>query len=165
MHQLPFPKSDFQASKPLELIHSDVWGLAPVISVNDFQYYVIFVDEYLKFTWLYLLKFKLDVFDVFKHFKATVENQLGTKIKILRTNRGGEFTSNAFKNFCLSHGLIHQFTFLHTPQQNGVAERKHRHLVECTLTMLSHFKLTTSYWSYAISTVIHIVNRLPTPNL
>ena len=165
MHQLPFPKSDFQASKPLKLIHFDVWGLAPVTSVNDFQYYVIFVDEYLKFTWLYLLKFKLDVFDVFKHFKATAENQLGTKIKILKTNRCGEFTSNAFKNFCLSHGLIHQFTFPHTPQQNGVAERKHIHSVECTLTMLSHFKLPTSYWSYAISIVIHIVNWLPTPNL
>ena len=100
----------------------------------------------------------------FKHFKATVENQCDTKIKILRTDRGGEFTSNAFKNFYLSHGLIHQFTCLHTPQQNGVAERKHRHLVECTLTMLSHSNLPTSYWSYAISTAIHIVNRLPTPN-
>ena len=65
MHQLPFPKSDFQASKPLELIHSNVWGPATITSVNDFQYYVIFVYEYSKFTWLYLLKFKLDVFDIF----------------------------------------------------------------------------------------------------
>lgn len=165
MHQLPFSKSDFQASNPLELIHSDTWGLVPITSVNDFQYYVTFIDEYLKFTWLYLLKFKLDVFDVFKHFKATIENQLDIKIKILRTNRGGDFRSNAFKNFCLSHGLIHKFTCIHTPQENGVAERKHRHLVECTLTMLSYFKLPTSYWSYAISTAVHIVNRLPTPNL
>ena len=59
MYQLPFPKSDFEASKPLKLIHSDVWGLAPVTSVNDFQYYVIFVDEYSKFTWLYWFKFRL----------------------------------------------------------------------------------------------------------
>lgn len=131
MHQLPFSKSNFQAYNPLELIHFDAWGLVHVTSVNDFQYYVTFIDEYLKFTWLYLLKFKLDVFDVFKHFKDTVENQLDIKIKILRTNRGGEFTSNAFKNFCLSHGLIHKFTCPHTPQENGVAERKHRHLVEC----------------------------------
>ena len=110
-----------------------------------------------------LVKVQIDVFDVFKHFKATVENQLDTKIKILGTDKGGEFTSKAFKNFCLSYGLIHQFTC--PPQQNGVAERKHWHLVECTLTMLSHSKLTTSYWSYAISTVVYIVIRLPTPNL
>ena len=104
-----------------------------------------------------MLKFKLDVFDVFKHFKANVENQLDTKIKFLRTDRGGEFTSNAFKHFFLSHGLIHHFTCPHTPQQT--------HLVGRTLTMLSHSQLPTPYWSYAISTTVHIVNRLPTPNL
>ena len=63
------------------------------------------------------------MFEVLKYFKAIVENQLDSKIKILRNNRGGEFTSNVFKRFCSS---------------NGVAERKHRHLVECALTMLSH---------------------------
>ena len=74
MHQLSFDKSGFKASKPLELIHSDVWGPAPTTSINDFQYYVLFVDAYSKFTWLFLLKFKSDVFEVFKYFKATVEN-------------------------------------------------------------------------------------------
>ena len=123
MHQLPFDKSDFKASKPLELIHSDVWGPAPTTSINYFQYYVLFVDDYSKFTWFFLLKFKSDVFEVLKYFKATVENQLDSKIKILRTNRGVEFTSNVFKRSCSS---------------NGIAERKHRHLVECALTMLSH---------------------------
>ena len=106
-----------------------------------FVYYVLFVDVYSKFTWLYLLKHKSDVLDVFKYFKATVENQLNSKIKILRTNNGGEFTFNAFKLFCSSHGIIHQFSCPHTPQQNGVAERKHRHVVEYGLTMLSHSKL------------------------
>ena len=74
MHQFSFPISKFHASKPLELVHSDVWGPAPVTSSNDFQYYVLFVDEYSKFTWLYLLKHKFDVLDIFKFFKATVEN-------------------------------------------------------------------------------------------
>ena len=83
----------------------------------------------------------------------------------MRTNRGGEFTSNVFKRFCFSNGIIQHLTCSHTPQQNGVAERKHRHLVECALTMLSHSQLPPSYWSYAISTVVHIINRLPTPTL
>ena len=138
MHQFSFPISDFQASKPLELVHSDIWGPAPVTSTNDFQYYILFVDEYSKFTWLYLLKHNFDVLDIFKFFKATVENQLDSKIKVLRTNNGGEFTSNSFKHFCSTHGLIHQFSCPHTRKQNGVAERKHRHIVKCALTMLSH---------------------------
>ena len=70
------------------------------------------------------------MFEVLKYFKAIVENQLDSKIKILRTNRGGEFTSNVFKRFCSS---------------NGAVERKHRHLVECALTMLSHSQLPPSY--------------------
>ena len=106
-----------------------------------FVYYVLFVDVYSKFTWLYLLKHNSDVLDVFRYFKATVENQLNSKIKVLRTDNGGEFTFNAFKLFCSSHGIIHQFSCPHTPQQNGVAERKHRQVVEYALTMLSHSKL------------------------
>ena len=144
MHQFSFPISNFQALKPLELMHSDVWGPAPVTSLNDFQYYILFVDEYSKFTWLYLLKHKFDLLDIFKFFKAIVENQLDFKIKVLRTDNGGEFTSNAFKNFCSTHGLTHQFSCPHTPQQNGVVERKHRHIVECALTMLSHSQLPPS---------------------
>ena len=77
--------------------------------INVFIYYVTFVDDYSKFTWLYLFKFKSDVFEVFKHFKATVENQLDTRIKVLRTDIGGEFSSNSFKHFWLSNGLVHWF--------------------------------------------------------
>ena len=74
----------------------------------------------------------------FLSFKATVKNQLDSKINILRSDRGGEFTFNAFKQFCSSHGIVHQLSYAHTPQQNGVVKRKHRHLVECALTLLSH---------------------------
>ena len=96
MHQLPFNKSDFVASKPFELVHSDVWGPAPITSINDFRYYLVFVDDYSKFSCLYLLKHKSDVFNVFKYLKALVENQLHTILKILRTDEGGEFTSTVF---------------------------------------------------------------------
>ena len=100
MHQLSFDKSDFHSTKPLELIHNDVWGPAPVSFVNDFRYYLVLIDDFTKFTWVYLLKYKSDVFDIFKYFKATIENQLDSKIKILKTDGGGEFTSKAFNLFC-----------------------------------------------------------------
>ena len=90
MHQFSFPISNFHASKPLELVHFDVWGPAPVKSSNDFQYYVLFVDAYSKFTWLYHLKYKLDVLDVFKFFKASIKNQLDSRIKTLRTDNSPE---------------------------------------------------------------------------
>ena len=78
MHKLTFYKSFFLASKPLELVHSDVWGLAPIISTNDFRYYLVFIDEFSKFTWVYLLKNKSNALDVFKYFKAYIETQLHT---------------------------------------------------------------------------------------
>ena len=76
MHQLPFVKSNFQSNEPLELIHSYVCGPVPIVSINDFRYYLVFVDDFTKFTWVYLLKLKSDVFNIFKYFKATIENQL-----------------------------------------------------------------------------------------
>ena len=105
------------------------------------------------------------MFDVFKYFKAYVENHLHTSLKVLRTNGGGEFTSTTFHQFCSNHGIIQQTSCPHTPQQNGIAERKHRHIVECSLTMFSHSSLPLPYWSYAVFTATHIINRLPTPLL
>uniref|UniRef100_A0A2N9GBG4 Integrase catalytic domain-containing protein n=1 Tax=Fagus sylvatica TaxID=28930 RepID=A0A2N9GBG4_FAGSY len=98
-------------------------------------------------------------------FKASVENQLSQKIKILRTDCGGEYTSNEFNTHCASHGIIHHFSCPHTPQQNGLVERKHRHVIESALTLLSNAGLSITYWSYAVSTAVHLINRLPTPTL
>ena len=103
--------------------------------------------------------------NIFKIFQATVENQLNLKIKTFRSDGGGEFSSKAFAEFCSSQAIIQQFSCPHTLQQNGVAKRKHRHIIECSLTMLSLSKLPLSYWSYAVATATHIINRLPTPNL
>jgi transposase InsO family protein len=165
MHKLPFAQSQFQSTQPLELVHSDVWGPAPINSSNGYRYYLLFVDDFSRFSWLFLLKHKSEVLTTFKHFKATVENQLSTQIKYLRTDCGGEYSSNAFTDFCSSHGITHQFSCPHTPQQNGIVERKHRHIVESALTILSHASLPITYWTYAVSTAVHLINRLPTPKL
>ena len=90
MHRSSFPKHISSTTFPLELIHSDVGGPAP-ISMLDHRFYMIFVDGFTSFTWLFLLKQKSDVFGVFVHFKSLVENQFNTKIKTLRIDGGGEF--------------------------------------------------------------------------
>ena len=107
MHKYPLNKSPIVSNYVLDLVHSDVWGPAPLSSVLGFAYYVIFVDDYSRFTWLFLLKHKHEVLSVFKHFKSLVENQFSTKIKVLRTDNGFEYTNTAFHAFCSSNGILH----------------------------------------------------------
>ncbi|KAB2628692.1 hypothetical protein D8674_033487 [Pyrus ussuriensis x Pyrus communis] len=109
-HKLPFSSSTSRASASLELIHCDVWGPAPVVSVSGFKYYVLFVDEFTKYTWLFPLKAKSEVYSVFVSFKAYVENLVGNRIKIFRSDSGGEFTGSVFNSFLATHdGTIDQY--------------------------------------------------------
>jgi hypothetical protein len=119
------------------------------------------VDDFSRFTWFFPLKHKSQVLASFQHFKNTMENHLDTSIKTLRTDCGGEYTNNEFRNFCSNSSIIHQFTCPHTSQQNGVAECKHRHIVDMALTLISQSSLPFQYWSYAFSTAIFLINRLP----
>ena len=146
-------------------MHSDVWGPAPITSINSTRFYVSFIDDFSKFTWFFPLKHKSQVLPTFIHFKTTIENLLNHKLKVLRTDCGGEYTDSSFQKYCSEQGIFHQFSCPHTPQQNGVAERKHRHIVETALSLISQSSLPLSYWPYAFSTAIFLINRLPTPNL
>uniref|UniRef100_A0A2N9H8A2 Integrase catalytic domain-containing protein n=1 Tax=Fagus sylvatica TaxID=28930 RepID=A0A2N9H8A2_FAGSY len=98
-------------------------------------------------------------------FIALVKTQFQHSVQLFRTDCGGEFISTEFNKFCADNGIIHQLSCPHTPQQNGVAERKHRHLIQCALALLSQSNLPISYWSYAVSTAAHLINKLPTPLL
>ena len=130
MHKSSFPKHVSSTIFPLELVHSDVWGPTPIVSVLEHRFYLIFADDFTRFAWLFLLKQKSNVFSVFVHFKSLVENQFNTKIKTLRSDGGAEFVNHKFKAFCLDNGISHQLSCPYTLQQNGVAKRKHRYIVE-----------------------------------
>lgn len=117
MHKLPFLKSQFIANSPFELIHSDIWGPTPVNSVNGFKYYVLFIDHYTRFTWIYFLENKPDVFAKFVQFKCMIKTQLTTKIKTFRSDGGGEFLSNAFKSYLSHNGIMHQVSHPYTPKK------------------------------------------------
>ena len=91
-----------------------------------------------------------------------VENQTGKSIKIVWSDQGGEYMLGKFMNFCKQHGIIRQFIVPHTPQQNGVVERKNRTLVECARSMLEGKGLSNGFWAEAINTAVYLKNRSPT---
>ncbi|KAG7599793.1 Retrotransposon Copia-like N-terminal [Arabidopsis suecica] len=160
--KLPFSRSEFQASKPLERIHCDVWGPAPVTSVQGFRFYIVFIDNYSRFCWFYPLKLKSDVFSIFKSFQSLVENQFNQKIKIFQSDGGGEFVNKHMQSHFELCGIQHFISCPHTPQQNGLAERKHRHILELGMSMLYHSHLPQSLWVDALFTANFLSNLLPT---
>ena len=164
-HRTPFPKSNFVKRKPFELIHTDVCGKMNPVSNGHAQYFITFIDEYSKYCWIYMLNSKDQVFEKFKEWKVEVENQFDAKIKILRSDNGGEYCSNLFENYLKSSGIIHQKTVPKTPEQNSVAERKNRTLVEATRCMISDSNLPKSFWAEAISTANYVINRSPSQAL
>ena len=112
--------------------------------------------------WVYILKSKNQVFEKFVEWKALVETSSGQKLKSLRTDNGGEYTSAEFTMYLKKEGVHHEFTVPKTPQQNGVAERMNRTLVEAVRSMLSDAKLSKKFWAEALSTAVYLRNRSPT---
>jgi hypothetical protein len=117
-------KSNWRASEKLELVHADLCGPITPISHSGKRYLLVFVDDYSRKTWIYFLVEKGETFEIFKCFKNLVEKEAQKHICCLRTDQGGEFTSNEFNQFCLENGIKRQLTAAFTPQQNGVAERR-----------------------------------------
>jgi transposase InsO family protein len=152
----------FSTRKPnvLDLVHSDVCGPLKVRSHGGALYFVTFIDDHSRKLWVYALKTKDQVLDVFKHFQAKVERETGKKLKCVRSDNSGEYLG-PFDEYCRSQGIKHQKTVKKTPQQNGVAERMNRTLVERMRCMLSHAKLPRSFWGEAMMTAVDLINLSP----
>ncbi|CAB77909.1 putative polyprotein [Arabidopsis thaliana] len=144
-----------------DLVHSDVWT-SPCMSRDNKKYFVTFIDEKSKYTWITLLPSKDCVMDAFINFQNYVTNYFNAKIKVLRSDNGGEYTSHKFKEYLAKHGIIHQTSCPYTPQQNGVAERKNRHLMEVERSMMFHTNVTKKFWGDAVMTACYLINRTPT---
>jgi hypothetical protein len=162
--KLPFCDSSRVTSAPLELIHSDVWT-SPVLSTNGYKFYIIFVDDFSCYTWLVPLKHKFDALEQFVKFKCLTENLFSQKIKQFQTDGGGEYTSSTFSKFLADHGIFHRITCPHTSQQNGIAEMKHRHIIETGLSLLAQSHLPPKFWVNAFHTTVYLINRMPTNTL
>ena len=123
-------KAEFRAKKPLELVHTDICGPITPMSLGEKKYFITFIDDYTRRTWVYFLKEKSEAFEVFKRFKILVEKMTGFYIKALRSDRGGEYMSTVFMSYCKEQGVKRFLTAPYSPQQNGVAERKNRTILD-----------------------------------
>jgi hypothetical protein len=152
----PFPRNNNRSKEILDLIHSEVCCLMPVKSLGGSLYYVIFIDDYSRKTWLYLLKTKDEVFRKFQEFKAKIENLTNKKIKTPRTDNGEEYRSKEFVSFCKSAGIKRELMIPHNPQQNGVAERKNRSIEETVKALLNDQGLSMFLWGEAAMIEIYV---------
>uniref|UniRef100_A0A2N9HS85 Integrase catalytic domain-containing protein n=1 Tax=Fagus sylvatica TaxID=28930 RepID=A0A2N9HS85_FAGSY len=144
-----------------DLVYFDVCGPIEVESLGDNRYFVTFIDDASRKVWVYVLKTKDQVFQLFKKFHAMVEREKGKSLKCLRTDNGGEYTSNEFENYCSEYGIRHEKTVLDTPQHHSVVERINRTIVEKVRCMLRMAKLAKSFLAEAVQTACYLINRSP----
>ncbi|GKB98748.1 pol polyprotein [Tanacetum coccineum] len=138
-------KSVKRKTKPLDMIHTDIYDLKSLPTKGGNKYFITFIDDCTKYCYVYLLKSKDKAIDKFVLYKTEVENQLGRKIKVVRSDRGGEYVS-LFAKLCAKHGIRHEFTAPYSPQQNNIAKRKNRTLKEMVNAMLINSGLSEDMW-------------------
>ncbi|KAI5312293.1 hypothetical protein L3X38_041466 [Prunus dulcis] len=133
--------------------------------MSENRYFLLFIDDCTRMAWVCFLINKSNALECFKKFKAMTELQSGHKVKSLRSDGGGEFMSNEFHEYCSEGGIQRQLTVAHSPQQNGVAERKNRTVIEMAKSMLHEKGLPYEFWAEAVNTAIHLLNRCPSKSL
>lgn len=160
--KLPFPLSNSKAVTILDLIHIDIWGPFPTPSVHGHKYFLTIVDDHSRFTWLYLMRGKYETSQLVQDFVTLMETQFHKTVKAIRSDNGPEFT---LLKFYSSKGILRQTSCAYTPQQNGIVERKHQHIMNVARALMFQSHLPKIYWSHAVAHAVHIINLLPTPLL
>ena len=148
----PFKAKGYRAKEVLDLVHTDLCGPINTRARGMSEYFVTFIDDYSRYGYINLMHHKSETFEKFKEFKAEVENHRGKSIKSLRSDRGGEYLLVEFRQFLEDHGITSQLAAPGQPQQNGVAERRNRTLLEMVRSMMSYASLLVSFWGYALET-------------
>jgi hypothetical protein len=161
--RLPFGAT--RAEGILQLVHNDVFGPVSVPSLGKYVYYVSFIDDFSRNTWIYFLRKKSEVFDMFKEFKSLVENKKEKRIKLMRTGNGGELCGEEFEEFCKKCGIVRYKATPYTRQQNRVTERMNMTLLEKARCMLSGVGLGQQFCTKAVGTTCYLVNQSPSSPL
>ncbi|KAJ0888369.1 putative RNA-directed DNA polymerase [Helianthus annuus] len=159
-HRKPHKTKPAPSTKAvLELLHMDLFGPVNVLSIGRKAYCLVIVDDYSRYTWVYFLSHKNETAVLVKQFITLAENQASTKVKVIRSDNGTEFKNVILDTFCVDKGIDRQFSAPRTPQQNGVAERRNRTLIEAARTMLADSKLPSFFWAEAVSTACYVQNH------
>ncbi|GJV73502.1 putative ribonuclease H-like domain-containing protein [Tanacetum coccineum] len=147
-------------TEPLHTLHMDLFGPTSVKSINHASYCLVITDDCTRFSWVFFLATKDETSGILQNFIRQIENQLNHRVKIIRSDNGTEFKNRDMLEFCGNKGIKQEYSNARTPQQNGVAERMNRTLIEAARTMLADSLLPTTFWAEAVSTACYIFNRL-----
>ncbi|KAI3697969.1 hypothetical protein L6452_31076 [Arctium lappa] len=147
-------------SSCLQLLHMDLFGPTNVMSIGKKSYCLVIVDDYSRFTWVYFLRTKDETSGPIKSFILRIENQTNQKVKVIRSDNGTEFKNLDLNTFCEEKGIERQYSAPRTPQQNGVAERRNRTLIEAARSLLADSKLPITFWAEAVNTACYVQNRV-----
>ncbi|GJS54577.1 putative ribonuclease H-like domain-containing protein [Tanacetum coccineum] len=146
-------------SHTLQLLHMDLFGPTSIRSINHKTYCLVITDDFSRFSWTFFLRSKDETSAILKDFIRQIENQLNQKVKTIRCDNGTEFKNRDINEFCGLKGIKREYSNARTPQQNGVAERKNRTLIEAARTMLADSFLPNTFWAEAVSTACYVLNR------
>lgn len=161
--QTPFPfQANFSAKERLELVHGDLCGPLSLPTPAGKRYIFLLVDDYSRTMWVHLLKSKDEALSAFKKFKVLVEKEARSSIRVFITDRGGEFTSKEFENYCADEGILRHLTAPYCPQQNGVVKRRNRTIIAMTQSLLKEKEMAQKFWGEAVRHTVYILNRMPT---
>ena len=159
--KLPYPKGKHVSSSPLDYAHADLWGPAKPSTTGGGRYFLSIIDDYSRKLWIYILKEKSDAFINFKQWCKDVEKEKGRSLRCLRTDNGLEFLSKEFEEFCKDRGIKRHKTVPSNPQQNGVAERMNRTILERVRCMLFSSGMPKTFWGEAAVTAAKLINKSP----
>ncbi|GKA40786.1 putative ribonuclease H-like domain-containing protein [Tanacetum coccineum] len=147
-------------SQPLQMLHMDLFGQTFVKSLIKKMYCPVVTDDFSRFSWVFFLATKDETSKILKTFITSIENLIDLKVKVIRCDNGTEFKNRVMNQFCEMKGIKREFSVARTPQQNGVAERKNRTLIEAARTMLADSKLPTTFWAEVVNTTCYVQNRV-----
>ncbi|GJT42065.1 putative ribonuclease H-like domain-containing protein, partial [Tanacetum coccineum] len=147
-------------TEPLHTLHMDLFGPTSVKSINHASYCLVITDDCTRFSWVFFLATKDETSGILQNFFRQIENQLNHRVKIIRSDNGTEFKNRDMLEFCGNKGIKQEYSNARTPQQNGVAERMNKTLIEAARTMLADSLLPTTFWAEAVSTACYIFNRV-----
>ena len=159
--RVSFPHKPYMPSSPFSLIHSDVWGPSKVTTSSGKRWFITFIDDHTRITWVYLLRHKSETCQVFKNFHKMIQTQYQTSIRTLRTDNGTEYFNTTLNPYLLQNGIVHQSSCVDTPQQNGVAEMKNRHILEVAHAIMFNMNIPKYLWGDVVLTATYLINRLP----